>query len=63
MMEVSWLHGFDPAADHLLEAYNTLVKVLSRLFDSFTCHFVAHLNFLCISDLHVMIWLFELLMG
>jgi hypothetical protein len=28
MMEVPQLHGFGPAANRLLEAYNTLLKVL-----------------------------------
>lgn len=29
MMEVPQLHGFGPAANRLLEAYNTLLKVFS----------------------------------
>jgi hypothetical protein len=28
MMEVPQLHGFGPAANRLLEAYNTLLKVI-----------------------------------
>jgi hypothetical protein len=31
MMEVPQLHGFGPAANRLLEAYNTLLKFLSNL--------------------------------
>jgi hypothetical protein len=32
MMEVPQLHGFGPAANRLLEAYNTLLKVLLECY-------------------------------
>lgn len=41
MMEVPQLHGFGPAANRLLEAYNTLLKVLAEylVYLTFCCSF------------------------
>jgi hypothetical protein len=45
MMEVPQLHGFGPAANRLLEAYNTLLKVILEALVLFRGHFVAHFFF------------------
>lgn len=39
MMEVPQLHGFGPAANRLLEAYNTLLKVFLKPFGLFYANF------------------------
>ena len=51
MMEVPQLHGFGPAANRLLEAYNTLLKVIVEALVLFVGHFVAHFFFFTFADL------------
>jgi len=45
MMEVPQLHGFGPAANRLLEAYDTLLKVILEALVLFVAHFFFFLTF------------------
>jgi hypothetical protein len=53
-MEVPQLHGFGPAANRLLEAYNTLLKVLFECLIHLLVTLLLIFNFLSISGLRVM---------
>lgn len=60
MMEVPQLHGFGPAANRLLEAYNTLLKVILECLVCFLAilfHISCFLLLCWPTDLHVVVLL------